>query len=93
MPECEFDVNNRDIPYDQPWLKNAIPLLNDRFDNCHRFAPLSTNWTSAHGQCSADMFDVTKKITCTEYIHASDERNLQTEVIKYVMLSGQILSS
>lgn len=77
MPECEFAVNNRDLQYNQPWVNYAIPFKNDKPDNCYRFAP--KNWTAA--QCNADMFDVFTKIPCTEYVHATDERNLQTEVI------------
>lgn len=76
VPECEFGENNRDLSYDQPWLKNAIPPFKEKFDSCQRYAP--KNWITS--QCSADMFNVSTKIECTEYIHASDERNLQTEV-------------
>lgn len=76
MPECEFGVNDRDLPYNQSWLRHAIPTTNEKFASCSRYAP--KDWITA--QCSEDMFDAATEITCTEYIHASDERNLQTEV-------------
>lgn len=80
MPECEFGVNNRDLLYNQPWLSSAIPQLNEKFDNCYRYAP--KNWTSTllPGQCTADMFDSSKKIACNEYVYTTDEKNIQTEV-------------
>lgn len=79
VPECEFsENNNRDLPFNQPWLNNAIPSMNGKLDNCYRYAP--KNKTAESGKCNADMFDTSTKIPCTEYIHASDERNMQTEV-------------
>lgn len=79
MPECEFGENDRNIPYNQPWLDNAIPSSNGKFDNCHRYAP--KNWgENSSGQCTADMFDTSMKIPCNEFIYATDERNIQTEV-------------
>lgn len=80
MPECEVGSNNRDLPYDRSWLKIAIPLENGKFDSCYRYAPINKTIIEPPNQCSADMFDKTNKIKCTEYIHASDERNVQTEV-------------
>lgn len=83
MPECEIGDNNRDIAYEQPWLNYAIPVKNDKFDNCFRYAPKNLTATpNESGICSADMFDTSKKIACTEFIHASNEINLQTEVHK-----------
>lgn len=79
VPECDVGENNRDIPFDQPWLKNAIPSSNGKIDNCHRFA-LSNNTHPENGRCSADMFDPNRTIACSEYIYASDEKNIQTEV-------------
>lgn len=78
VPECEFSEDNRDLPFNQPWLNNAIPSKNGKLDNCYRYAP--KNEAIEPGKCSADMFDTSMKIPCTEYIHASDERNMQTEV-------------
>lgn len=79
MPECEVGIDNREIPFDRPWLDIAIPSENGKLDNCHRYAP--KNWTDiTPGQCSVDMFDRSKKIPCNEYIYASDEKNIQTEV-------------
>lgn len=81
MPECEVSANSRGISYNQTWLSNAIPLKNEKFESCLRFAP--RNSTAAEPEkCSADLFDATTKIECNEFIHASDERNLQTEVKK-----------
>lgn len=87
VPECESGVDNRDIPYNQSWLRNAIPLKDGKLDMCSRYAP--KNWITS--QCSADMFDVTTEISCTEYIHASDERNLQTEVKNILLIKLGVL--
>lgn len=87
MPECEFGVNNRNLPYNQPWLNKTIPQLDEKFDNCHRFA--TKNLTSIQllsGQCAADMFDSSQIISCSEYAYTSDEKNIQTEVGKYPIL-------
>lgn len=80
MPECEDGKNNRDIIYDQLWLKNAIPTKDKKLESCYRFKPKNFTISEPPNQCTADMFDSTTKITCTEYIYASDENNLQTEV-------------
>lgn len=83
MPECEFGEDNRDLKFGQPWLSSAIPQLNEKFDDCYRFAP--KNWTSSpleYGQCNADMFDASKKVVCTEYVYSTDEKNIQTEVME-----------
>lgn len=81
MPECDVvsENNNRDIPYNQTWLNHAIPLKNEKFEKCLRFAPQNAA-TGEPGKCSADMFDMTKRIECREFVYASDERNVQTEV-------------
>lgn len=79
VPECDVGVNNRDIPYDQPWLSAAIPYSNNKIDRCFRYAP--KNYTSVSAECSADLFDNTTTIPCTEFIYASDETNVQTEVL------------
>lgn len=79
MPECEFGANNRELPFNQPWLSDAIPLENGKLDNCHRYAP--RNWSAGEpGRCNANMFDTSTKISCNEFIYASDEKNIQTEV-------------
>lgn len=79
MPECEFGKNNREIPYDSPWAHYAIPSLNGKIDRCFRYAP--KNLTIIEGsQCNADMFDNSTKIECTEFIFATGERTIQTEV-------------
>lgn len=80
MPECEFGENNRDLPYDRPWLKDAIPWENGKFDNCYRYAPKNQTFYTVADRCSADMFDKSIKISCSEYIYETDERNIQTEV-------------
>lgn len=82
VPECEFDgESDRNIPYDQPWLKNAIPFESGKIDHCRRYA-LKNLSAIAGGQCDANMFDTTTKVSCNEFIYASDERNIQTEVGK-----------
>lgn len=83
MPECEVGDNNRELTFNQPWLSYAIPSENGKYDKCHRYAPKSlTSTLNEPGKCSADMFDTSKQIECTEYIYASNEVNLQTEVKK-----------
>lgn len=91
MPECEAGENNRDLPYDQPWLKNAIPLENGKLDHCHRFSPKNRTIIEPTNQCSANMFDSSTKIACTEYIYASDEKNIQTEVYKAAKCSIHLI--
>lgn len=81
MPECDVDgVNNRDLVYNQQWLRYAIPFNDGKYDNCYRYAPTHSTITTGSGQCSADMFNTSMKIACTEFVYASDERNIQTEV-------------
>lgn len=82
VPECEFNANNRDLMYDQAWLSNAVPQLDEKFDNCYRYAPKNLSSTPLAGQCTSDIFDTSKKIACTEYVYTTDEKNIQTEVWK-----------
>lgn len=80
VPECDVKgVNNRDLSYKQPWLPYAIPTINKEYEKCYRYAPINSA-IGGNGQCSSDMFNKSQKIACTDYIYASDERNLQTEV-------------
>lgn len=79
MPECDVGENNRDIPYNQDWLQYAIPISNGQFDKCFRYAPQNTS-NITNNRCTADMFDTTTKIACSEFIYSSDEINAQTEV-------------
>lgn len=81
MPECDIDgVGNRDLLYDQQWLPYAIPHSDGKYDNCYRYAPKHSTAAIGSGQCNADMFNTSMKIACTEFVYASDERNIQTEV-------------
>lgn len=82
IPECDFGENNREIEYDQPWLRSAIPTQsNGKLKNCLRYAPISKNETvTIRTGCSADMFNTTVEMTCSEFIYSSDEKNIQTEV-------------
>lgn len=81
VPECDLHgANNRALLYDQQWLPHAIPHTNGKYDNCYRYAPTHSTNTTGLGQCSTDMFNTSKKIACTEFVYASDERNIQTEV-------------
>lgn len=94
MPECEFAANNRDLPYNQPWLNNAIPQLDEKFDSCSRYAPKNlTSIELASGQCAADMFNSSRTMPCSEYVYTSDEKNIQTEVGKYAILSNANLNN
>lgn len=80
MPECDVaQINNRDIAYDQPWLRYAIPSNDGKYDKCHRYA-IKNQTSFGADQCNANLFDNATKIECTEFIYASDERNIQTEV-------------
>lgn len=83
IPECDLDENNnRLLQYDQPWLSMAIPSVNNTFDKCFRYAPANlSEFLSESGQCSGQMFNTSKKIACTEFVYASDEKNVQTEVL------------
>lgn len=78
VPECDIGDNNREISYDQPWLSHAIPSSSNGFESCVRYA--LKNVSSSGPQCSADHFDTSKQIKCSEYIYSSDEKNVQTEV-------------
>lgn len=72
-------MNNREIQYDQPWLRSAIPFPKNKADKCFRYA--LKNYTQIRGdQCNGEMFDNSTKIACTEFVYASDEKNVQTEV-------------
>ncbi|XP_031629050.1 solute carrier family 22 member 7-like isoform X2 [Contarinia nasturtii] len=80
VPECDVGGNNRDIEYDQPWLRFGIPTSDDGLlKDCVRYAPINKSLSGAFNGCSADMFDKSQEIECSEYIYASDERNVQTE--------------
>lgn len=81
MPECDIGENNRDIIYDQPWLSYAIPPSKDGFDNCVRYAPKNASTAASGYECSADLFDTSKTIKCSEFVYTSDENNIQTEVV------------
>ncbi|XP_037026625.1 organic cation transporter-like protein isoform X1 [Bradysia coprophila] len=78
VPECDVSGNNRDIPFDQPWLENAIPFTQNKIDRCHRYAPRNST-AAVNGQCHAHLFDTAKLIECSEYVYTSDEKNVQTE--------------
>lgn len=80
MPECDIGDNNREISYDQPWLKYAIPQSSNGYENCVRYAPINS---STH-ECNVNNFNTLKQIECTEFIYTTDESNVQTEVIIYL---------
>ena len=85
IPECDVGENNREIDYDQPWLRNAIPVdsSNGQLENCVRFARLISNSSTESpplAKCGPDMFDRSSTIECSEFIYTTDERNVQTEV-------------
>lgn len=80
VPECEFGLSNRQLPFNRSWLSDAIPSKDGKFDNCHRYAPMNFNKSEEPHQCTADMFNTSMKIACSEFIYASDEKNVQTEV-------------
>lgn len=85
VPECDVGENNRDIVYDQTWVGSAIPKMpNGKFKNCVRYAPIGNVTEAFSNKCSADMFNTSAEIACSEFIYASDERNLQTEVRRIV---------
>lgn len=81
VPECESALNNREIPYDQPWLDSAIPFSNGKIDSCVRYAPIIRDRSfSDSGQCESHMFNKSQTIHCSEYVYESNEKNIQTEV-------------
>lgn len=87
IPECDVENENREIGYDQFWLKYAIPKSKDGFEKCVRFAPnKSAEWHVLDEReldvqhCSRQQFDTSEQIRCTEFIYRTDERNVQTEV-------------
>lgn len=84
VPECDIGNNNRDIAYNQSWVHSAIPSLpSGKYKNCVRFAPINRNESElsiANHQCTAEMFNTSAEIECNEFIYASDEKNVQTEV-------------
>lgn len=85
IPECDVGNENRDIGYDQIWVKYAIPKSRDEFEKCVRFAPNKTavpfdEEELAFQQCSREQFDTSKQIQCSEFIYRTDETNVQTEV-------------
>lgn len=65
--------------YNQSWLPYAIPAADGKYDKCSRYA-IKNHTTFGMEQCNSAMFDNSTKIECTEYIYASDEKNVQTEV-------------
>lgn len=85
MPECEdITVNNRELEFNQPWLNFAIPpdsAANKKVHSCVRYAPIAAALTNGTGQCTADSFNKEQTIECTEFVYATDERNIQTEVL------------
>lgn len=82
MTECDdITVNNRDLEFNQPWLNFSIPSDSD-YKKCYRYAPTAAAALSnGTGQCAADAFNTTHTIKCNEFVYASDERNVQTEVL------------
>lgn len=88
MPECEIGKNNREIPFNQSWLLSAIPATsNDNIENCVRYTPImeqnsNTSTDKQTHQCSENLFNTSQTTECSEFIYASDERNIQTEVKK-----------
>lgn len=80
MPECDVGESNRAMEFDQPWLHYAIPSSNNQLKNCVRYAPIETNAGSGNVTCNANMFNTSVEIACSEFIYASDEKNIQTEV-------------
>lgn len=82
VPECDVGENNREISYDQLWLKDAIPKSENGFENCFRYAS-NNSYTSKEHECDRDQFDTNRRIQCTEFVYKTDETNVQTEVIEF----------
>lgn len=85
VPECDVGENNREIVYEQPWLRNAIPIIDNsdgKLNSCARYAPLMQNDSTelSLAKCSIDMFNTSEQIECSEFVYATDEKNIQTEV-------------
>lgn len=80
MPNCDVDVNNRELNYVQPWLKYAIPSTDTGFESCAYYAPNTTVTSNKTPQCSRNYFNTSKQIQCDEFVYKTDETNVQTEV-------------
>lgn len=80
MPNCDGDVNNRELNYVQPWLKYAIPSTDTGFESCSYYAPNTSFTSNVLPQCSRNYFNKSKQIHCTEFVYKTDETNIQTEV-------------
>lgn len=81
MPSCDVGDNNREISYDQPWLKYAIPSSKNGFESCVYYAR-NNSFAENESQCSRELFNKSNEIKCTEFIYKTDEINVQTEVNK-----------
>lgn len=84
IPECDVG-DNREIVYEQPWLRNAIPIAensNGKLNNCVRYAPRIKNSSieSSTEKCDIDIFNTSEQIECSDFVYATDEKNVQTEV-------------
>lgn len=89
VPECDVGGDDREIKYDQPWLHNAIPTSGGKLKNCMRFAPIiiSDGFASGRNECTTDLFNTSVEIECSEFVYASDEKNVQTEVSNFLIKS------
>lgn len=85
MPECDdITVSNHELGFDQPWLNFTVPpdsVPIKEVDGCVRYAPINAAQPNGVGQCTTDSFNTTHLIECTEFVYATDERNIQTEVL------------
>lgn len=77
-----MDENNREIVYDQPWLKYAIPTSKSGYESCVHYAK-NDSFIGNENQCDHDLFNTSNQIQCTEFVYKTDEVNVQTEVNKF----------
>ncbi|XP_021192618.3 organic cation transporter protein [Helicoverpa armigera] len=63
IPECDGDPPE----FSPSWLGNAVPVVQDSFDNCQRFGNVSA--TRQLDACPAELFDRDTLLPCEEYVY------------------------
>ncbi|XP_047023398.1 organic cation transporter protein-like [Helicoverpa zea] len=65
VPECDGLAPQ----YLPDWLSYAVPTTESGFDNCHRYANVSSAVISPDGLCSASLFDRDIIVPCDGYVY------------------------
>lgn len=53
-------------------------MIDGKLKNCMRYASIHEN--SQSYECTSTSFNTSAEIECSEFIYATDEKNIQTEV-------------